>query len=77
MAVYLTRVKVTLRCKHFKHFSFRMSSSNCDNTFDKTGLVLGVYTSDEKVGVESIKFTNAAKKFNENTNGVLLEHIKL
>lgn len=75
MSIYLTRVRVTLRCKQFNYFSLRMSSSNGDNTIHKTGLVLGVYTSDEKV--ESIKLTSAAKKFDESTKGTLLEHIKL
>ncbi|PSN44773.1 hypothetical protein C0J52_05590, partial [Blattella germanica] len=45
------------------------------NLGKSTGLVLGVYASDDKV--ESVKLTNAAQKFNESVGGALLEHIKL
>jgi hypothetical protein len=43
--------------------------------FTQTGLVLGVYSTDDDA--ERFKLTSAANKLNEKTNGALLEHIKL
>ncbi|KDR15936.1 hypothetical protein L798_09863 [Zootermopsis nevadensis] len=51
----------------------RMSTAS-DYLKEKTGLVLGVYTADN---AEYLKLTPTAQKFNEKSNGILLDNIKL
>jgi hypothetical protein len=46
-----------------------------DLCFTQTGLVLGVYNTDDDA--ERFKLTSAAQKLNKKTNGALLDHIKL
>jgi hypothetical protein len=52
---------------------------NSNLRFMQTGLVLGVYTSnnDAKDDTDHLKFTPSAQKLNETTNGTLLDCIKL
>lgn len=63
-------------CK-FLYINRSFASAGCMT--EKTGLVLGVYTSDNEAedDTDHLKFTPSAQKFNEKTNGTLLDCINL
>ncbi|PNF17805.1 Cytosol aminopeptidase [Cryptotermes secundus] len=74
MTMFVATFRVLTRSRGWKLYS-RMSTVTGEFIKEKTGLVLGVYTTDDDA--ERFKLTSAAQKLNEKTSGALLEHIKL
>ncbi|KAJ3654161.1 hypothetical protein Zmor_013372 [Zophobas morio] len=68
---------LSLRCKRLLRLSIpsRHFLRSCSTTLpEKKGLVLGVYSDDECGGLE---LTPAAQKYNQISQGKLLEQLKL